>query len=452
TLLRPQEASKPYRIIPYSRNRKFTGREHLIHSVERLCKRDGHNRIALHGLGGAGKTQIVLEYVYRRASEADCDIFWVRGSGVSKFREDFRAIGKHVRNPLASGETEEEGFLLGVKTWFEGRDSRNWILVIDNADNEEDFVSNNSPIAKFVPQGLRGTLIFTTRSRQVAFRQECERIAIGKMDEGEAKALFFEHFGGWGSLRDGEGEIVAMILGSVDHLPLAVVGSAAFMAETETLPSDYWTIFRENDQRRTKLLSEQFSDIRRESDVTESILSTYFITFDQITKHMPTAGHLLRLIAFVDCQNIPEQLLRECGVEGMDDPVEFRRAVGKLLGFSLVTAIKHEDKTFYELHHLVQLSIQAYLSPEELHKCSDNALGIVSRMFPKYEHKLRDICKSYIPHALAVTKARTDIISEDLCFRMAEYFLHLGSYNNAEAQIGRCIRFREENKEQGWDK
>ncbi|CUS08028.1 unnamed protein product, partial [Tuber aestivum] len=158
-------------IIPYSRNRKFTGREHLIHSVERHCKRDGHNRIALHGLGGAGKTQIALEYVYRRASEADCDIFWVQGSGALKFREDFRAIGKHVRNPLASAEVEEEGFLLSIKRWFEGRDNRDWILVIDNADNEEDFAGNNSPIARFVPHGPRGTLIFTTRSRQVAFRQ-----------------------------------------------------------------------------------------------------------------------------------------------------------------------------------------------------------------------------------------------------------------------------------------
>ncbi|CUS08954.1 unnamed protein product, partial [Tuber aestivum] len=353
-----------YRIIPYSRNRKFTGREHLIHSVERHCKRDGHNRIALHGLGGAGKTQIALEYVYRRAREGDCDIFWVQGSGASKFREDFRAIGKHVRNPLASAETEEEGSLLSIKRWFEGRDNRDWILVIDNADNEEDFVSNNSPIAKFVPHGLRGTVIFTTRSHQVAFRQECERIGVETMAKDEAKKLFFKHFGNWGSLRDGEEEVV----------------------------------------RRTNLLSQQFSDIRRESDVTESILSTYFITFDRITRQMPTAGHLLRLIAFVDRQNIPEQLLRDSGVEGMDDPVEFRRAVGKLLGFSLITATKHEGETLYELHRLIQLSVQAYSPPEELQRWSYNALRIVSRMFPKYEHGLRDICKSYIPHALAVTK------------------------------------------------
>ncbi|CUS08029.1 unnamed protein product, partial [Tuber aestivum] len=95
---------------------------------------------------------------------------------------------------------------------------------------------------------------------------------------------------------------------------------------------------------------------------------------------MPTAGHLLRLIAFVDRQNIPEQLLRECGVEGMDDPVEFRRAVGKLLGFSLITATKHKGETFYELHRLIQLSVQVYSSPEELQRWSDNALRIISRI------------------------------------------------------------------------
>ncbi|CUS15403.1 unnamed protein product, partial [Tuber aestivum] len=438
-----KEASRPYRIIPYSRNTKFTGRKSILDSVKSLSGRKGHNRIALLGLGGSGKTQIALEYVHQCASESDRDIYWVQGSGVLKFKEGFRAIAQHVRIPLASADMEEEGFLLSVRRWFEGADSGNWVLVMDNADNEEDFASNNSP---------RGTLIFTTRSRQVALRQACERIEVGKMEEDEARALFSRHYGSGGNLRDGEEEVVAMILGSVGRLPLAVVGSAAFMVETETPPPEYWTIFQENDKRRTKLLSQQFSDIRRDVDMTESILSTYFITFDRITEQMPTAGDLLRLIAFFDRQNIPEELLRESGVEGVDDPVEFRQAVGKLSGFSLVTATKGEDKTFYELHRLVQLSVQAYLSPEELNKWRTTALRVISRIFPKYEHELRNICDAYIPHALTVTDGPTDVIAEDLCFRMAEWFLHLGSYDRAEVQIRRCIRLREEHKEQGWDK
>ncbi|CUS09286.1 unnamed protein product, partial [Tuber aestivum] len=81
-------------------------------------------------------------------------------------------------------------------------------------------------------------------------------------------------------------------------------------------------------------------------------------------------------------QNIPEDLLNQSGLGGADDPIEFRQAIGKLLGFSLVTTVKTQDKTFYELHRLVQLSLQVYLPTEELKRWRATALGVVSRHFP----------------------------------------------------------------------
>ncbi|CUS06771.1 unnamed protein product, partial [Tuber aestivum] len=341
-------------MIPYGRNSKFTGRKHLVEEVKRLSEGSNHNRIALHGLGGSGKTQIALEYVYQRASESDCHVFWVHGSGVQKFSEGFRAIAQHVRIPLASAEMDEEEFLLNVKRWFEGPDKGDWILVIDNADNEEDFIGNSGRISKFVPQGSRGTLIFTTRSLQVASWQDCYRIDVGKLEEHEAQELFSKRLGNWNGSRDEEKEAIPMILDSLHHIPLAIVGAAAPMTVTQTPPSTYWTIFRANDEQAKRLLSRPFCDIQRETDMTESILATYFITFDRITDQMPLWADLLRLIAFFDRQNIPEELLSQCGLEGMDDPIVYREAIGKLLGFSLVTAVKCEDKTFYELHRLVQ--------------------------------------------------------------------------------------------------
>ncbi|CUS07862.1 unnamed protein product, partial [Tuber aestivum] len=357
---------RPYRIIPYRRNSRFTGRKDLIESIKRLSQGKAHNRIALHGLGGSGKTQIALEFVYQRASERDCDVFWVHGGGVQKFREGFTAIAQHVRIPLASAETDQEGFLLNIKRWFEGPASGDWILVIDNADNEEDFTGNSGPISKFVPQGPRGTLVFTTRSLRVASWQDCERIVIGKMEEDEARALFTRRLGNPDSADEEEKDAVTRILESVHHIPLAIVGAAAFMTETQTPPSTYWTISQASDERAKNLLSQPFWDIQREADLTESTLATYFVTFDQITRQMLLAADLLRLIVCFDRQNIPEQLLTQSGLEGIDDPVRFRQAIGTLLGFSLVTAVKREDKTFYELHRLVQLSLQLYLPPEEL--------------------------------------------------------------------------------------
>ncbi|CUS12348.1 unnamed protein product, partial [Tuber aestivum] len=401
-------------IIPYRRNSRFTGREDLIESIKRISRHNNHTRIALHGLGGSGKTQIALEYVYKCASEMDCHVFWVSGSGALKFIEGFRAIAQCVRIPVASAEMDQEELLASLKRWFEGPDSGDWILVIDNADNEEDFIGNSGAISKLVPQGQRGTLIFTTRSLRVASWQDCERIDVGKMGEDEATALFSKLYGNRNSSKEEENEAIALILGSLHHIPLAIVGAAAFMTETQTPPSAYWAIFQESDEQARRLLLQPFCDIQREADMTESILATYFITFDRISRQMPLAAELLRLIAFFDRQSIPEELLNESGLEGTDDPIEFRQAIGKLLGFSLVTSVKTQDKTLYELHGLVQLSLQAYLPTEELNRWRANALGVVSRLFPQNWDSWGDVSSSYIPHALTVTKHSTDPIAEEL--------------------------------------
>ncbi|CUS13406.1 unnamed protein product, partial [Tuber aestivum] len=109
-----------------------------------------------------------------------------------------------------------------TKTWLEDPKSGDWVLVIDNADNEADFIGNNSPISKFVPQGCEGTVIFTTRSRRVAIRQGCKIIEVGKMEPKEAIDLFSKRLDSWQSLGGEEKATVSTILDSMDHVPLAV--------------------------------------------------------------------------------------------------------------------------------------------------------------------------------------------------------------------------------------
>ncbi|PWW75748.1 TPR-like protein [Tuber magnatum] len=390
-----------------------------------------HNRIAPHGLGGSGKTQIALEYVYQCAS--------------------FREIGQRIRIPLARAAVEEVELLRSIRRWFEGPNSGDRILVIDNADNDADFVGINSPIAKFIPQGARGTVIFTTRSRLVASRQGCKMIEVGKMEEEDAQELFSKRVGSGYIFGEGEKKAIRMILASLHHLPLAIIGAAAFMTETETSPSAYWTILRESDVQAKRLLSQEFCDIQREVDEPESILGTYFTTFNRISQQMPRAMQLLRLISCLDRHNIPEELLRQSGLEEMDDSVEFRRVIGKLLGFSLLAIVKGEEKTFYELHRLVQLSLQVYLPTKELKQARVAALKMVSRLFPQEESEQRSVGPIYIQHALVVSKDSTGRIAEELCFRMGQYFQAKGSNENAEIQFRRCIALRGKGKDYEWD-
>ncbi|CUS09208.1 unnamed protein product [Tuber aestivum] len=135
----------------------------------------------------------------------------------------------------------------------------------------------------------------------------------------------------------------------------------------------------------------------------------------------------------------------------MDDRIQFRQAIGKLLGFSLVTTVKCKDKTFYELHRLVQLSLQIYLPTEELNRWRTTALGVVSRLFPRDEDKWRYSGSAYIAHVLAVTKGSTDPTAEELCYPLGQYYIDMGFYDDAEIQLRRCTAVREESGEYDCD-
>ncbi|KAG0634477.1 hypothetical protein HOY80DRAFT_1140646 [Tuber brumale] len=127
------------------------------------------------------------------------------------------------------------------------------------------------------------------------------------------------------------------------------------MAETGASPAEYWKILQGNAEQKKQLLSKGFEDFRRETDMTESILSAYFITFYRIKKQLPEAMDLAS-IAFFDRQNIPEAALKRSGLPCMENPIELHAAFGKLLGFSLAT--RPSNKPAHGLHRLVQQSVK----------------------------------------------------------------------------------------------
>ncbi|RPB00628.1 TPR-like protein [Choiromyces venosus 120613-1] len=397
-------------MVSYARNKEFTGRSESIERIRELSGGDGHNRISLYGLGGAGKSQLAIEYIYR--NEGLRNTFWVHGSSFLRFSQDYGSISQYIGTLHDSPGATEHKLLLKVKKWLESPASGDWILVIDNADNEDDFAGNDSAISKFVPQGSKGTIIFTTRSRVIASRQGCKVIEVGKMTDQEARMLFFTRLGSSGTIGLDDDRALGKILDALDHLPLVIVAAAACMAETNTSP---------------------------EVDMTESILSTYFITYDKIKEQIPLAGDLLRLIAFFNRQNIPEELLLQSGLEGVEDEDRFREATGKLLGFSLATRAK--DQPMYELHRLVHRSIQIYLSTEGMSEWRNKALEVISRLFPEYTSEQRDSRAAYFPHALAVVEDATGPVARQVGYRVGLYLREMGHYNDALAQVTSLLAY-----------
>ena len=89
-LLVPQ--GKLIRMIPYGQNERFFGREALLDDLSKTLsparspKRQ--RKFALYGLGGCGKTQIAVEYIYRHFDEYQV-ILWISSSSIEKIEKDF---------------------------------------------------------------------------------------------------------------------------------------------------------------------------------------------------------------------------------------------------------------------------------------------------------------------------------------------------------------------------
>src|SRR5437762_1451066 len=95
----PDESIPDKFIVPYLRNPRFTGRETFLNDLKtRLneqVEQGFSHRVALYGLGGIGKTQIALEYVYRNETSYE-RIYWISAASQAALLADYQKIAENV--------------------------------------------------------------------------------------------------------------------------------------------------------------------------------------------------------------------------------------------------------------------------------------------------------------------------------------------------------------------
>ncbi|KAI8670397.1 hypothetical protein NCS55_00785700 [Fusarium keratoplasticum] len=125
-------APESSRVIPYPRNEDLVRRGDLIDRLDKLLPpTPGSHSAALWGLGGSGKTQIALDYAYRRCDADDeCPIFWVHADNEATFTSDYKTIGKKLG---VDERLDGPDLLDAVRDGIEAQ--RKWLMVFDNADD-----------------------------------------------------------------------------------------------------------------------------------------------------------------------------------------------------------------------------------------------------------------------------------------------------------------------------
>ncbi|KAK5987846.1 Nephrocystin-3-like protein [Cladobotryum mycophilum] len=429
--LQPPPYPKPFWLVPFDRNASFVGRDDIFTDIEDAfaVQESSQPKAALCGLGGIGKSQVALEYCYRRRRKDDrCSVFWVNAATVARFEESLKRIAGECN--IANLEDSNSDAVLLLKGWLEARHEGPWLMVVDNVDDQDAFFREKTTFGKTpsecIPHCQNGSLLFTTRSRDVAVdvASPATPITIHEMGKAEGLELVRKR------LRDGYcDDIILQLLQELEYIPLAITQAVAFMAKRRKTIPQYLEQYRKNDSTRTKFLSYEFSDHGRQESRMESVAKTWKLSFETIRDSNPRAADLLCLINFFQHQGIPAILLQG----EVEDEFDFQEAAALLKAFSFIDG--DDDDSVFSTHRLVQLATRWWLeeeSPLEVDRWAFAALKSVTAQFPKPTHcpgpeyfKLSEIL---LPHAELMLRYQFKSTSKEMELVKAKLLNSSGRY------------------------
>ncbi|CAF9918274.1 hypothetical protein IMSHALPRED_004264 [Imshaugia aleurites] len=388
--------------IPFARNSDFVGREVQIEDLaSRLERQFEHARVALVGLGGIGKSQVALEYAYRRLErEPQLSLFWIHASSASRFEQEYVHIGRLAGITGINDSAYDPKQIF--KEWLSSNDAGSWLLIVDSADDTDILFGNREPdralvlkgLSEYLPRSINGSMFFTTGNKKVGvkFATASGLVMLPEMDPVDAEQLLKSRSGEFMS----DGDEIVELLNRFEYLPLTLSQAGSYIAENSISISEYLRLCSHSEASRTELLAEGFTDPARDDDAQNPIVSTYTVSFDQINRSDPVAADLLSYMACLDDQAVPKSLFSL-----PTSLVKATNALGLLKAYSLITTDR--TGTMLSMHRLVHLATRNWLKIHGRFKAwAEISLRMISERFPSAGPETLDLCDLYLPHAQAV--------------------------------------------------
>jgi tetratricopeptide (TPR) repeat protein len=398
------------------------------------------------------KSQIAIEYCYRwHDQHPQGHVIWIHASNQARLDQAYKGIAIKLRLP-GCDDPETDIFEM-VCAWLCDEDHGPWLLVLDSADDIETFFSPTSdaslvrcgpstPLTKFLPRSPDGSMMVTTRDKRIGERlaDRAKTIMVLPMANQEADDLLRLTVPLQSGSDEGESN---ELLDALGYLPLAITQAAAFINENNITVAECLEAFHANDSELLELLSQDLGDSRRDLEIQNSIVRTWKLSFDQISRQKPRAAELLSLMSVLDRQGIPKTLLCKDNERG----IEFTTALGTLQAFSLIGIEK--GGTNYEIHRLVQLSTQNWLELQDTKaRWQDEALELLAERFPSGEYGTWNECEVLSPHAQVaigyMSTTRSHLLQHaKLLDSLARYDKTQGRYSISCSRLTKLLDIRE---------
>ncbi|KAF9887352.1 hypothetical protein FE257_010347 [Aspergillus nanangensis] len=418
-------------LVPFQRNPRFVGRENEISRLKAdLFKQDRPKKMAVTGLGGVGKTQLAIELAYHiREEYPDCSVFWIPCMSSETVEQAYLA----AREKLALPPIPDRSVKAQIKSHLGQESAGRWLLIYDNADDMEMWIGGDNetdPLKVYLPESLQGFVLFTTRNRKLAVKLASpEVVSIPQMNEETALHMLRASLIDTVPLDDDRA--VGTLLHQLTFLPLAIAQAAAYVNENSLTIADYLNLLDEQEEDVIDLLSEDFEDDWRYSEIKNPVATTWLISFNQIRQLNKLAADYLSFMACIHAKEIPLSLLPAA-------PSSKKRAeaLGLLTAYSFIDL--HRESKLLNLHRLVHLATRTWLKKTSsfdyyLRKTCTQ----INKVFPGDDPENRPLWRTYLAHAqLTLDQGRRcDMVAherEALLEKVGRCLLSDGRYNEAE--------------------
>ncbi|WP_433271662.1 FxSxx-COOH system tetratricopeptide repeat protein [Actinosynnema sp. CS-041913] len=397
------------------RNKDFVGREALLEQLRRRLAEGGATAVlpeALHGMGGVGKSQTVVEYLHRHESEYQL-VWWVPAEHSAQIKTSFVELARKLGLPAGSADAAVPEVLAALA---EGKPYPRWIIVFDNAERPED-------LRRFLPTGP-GHVVVTSRNADWSGHAHAVQVDLFT----RAESIELLHRRG-GELAEAEADALAAALGD---LPLAIEQAAAWRAQTGMPVVEYLELLRLN---RDELIEAGTSD-----DDQLPVAAAWNVPLNLLGRDHPAALQLLQICAFFGPDPISLRLFRgvrdapvpaELG-EALNVPIKLDRAIREIKRYSLAK-IDHRSNTI-QLHRLVQAAVKNRLGP----RGRENMRHAVHVLLVNGDPQVPEVASNWqryadlLPHAVASEAIDCEYTwARAMMTNFVKYLLASGDYDGA---------------------
>ncbi|WP_285606638.1 tetratricopeptide repeat protein [Actinokineospora globicatena] len=369
--------------------------------------------VAVHGLGGVGKSTLAARFAEVRADEFSF-VWWVVADSPTALDAGLAQVSAAVA-PETRTFPVEERVELGLR-WLASHED--WLLVLDNLTGPAD-------VAGLLERVQSGTIVITSR-RSGGWQGVAETVAVDVLPEDDALELLSQIVRAeWPDADLTDAKTLCAELG---WLPLAIEQAAAYLGQTKIIPTAYLDLLARYPAR-------MFATTAEGADATRTMARVWHLTLDRLAD-TPLAMAILQVLAWWAPESIPRDFLTT-----MADTPDINDALGRLSAYSMITLTANT----IDIHRLVQAVTRTpdptdhHRAPDDIATARDLATTVLANAVRGLDPRLPPDWPEYqtvLPHAQALLDHTTP---EDDTIPTCHLLSHLGNYLDGQGETTSAI-------------